>query len=320
MKDKMKSILMIVGVSAVVLFGLYFASCRNGEKLQFAKSASYESAVYSDTVVEESASFRSPKMMKATATNGINSVSGSGMLDSSINFEESGDVEATQERKIIKTGSLSFEVKNLSETEEKIAAWLEGFGGYIADTWTNRNNMNVTVKVPASSFEDAMNSTGDFGELLSRSISTEDVSENYYDLETRLETRRILQAKLESYLAGAKSISDLLEIERQLNDVTSELESMEKQFRRLSNQVDFSTISISCRLPANTTEAGFETPDFLQGLKDFGYNALQFLCNFGLGILYIILVGVPSVLLIALLYWLCFGKIGLVRKLFNKLK
>ena len=320
MKDKMKSILMIVGVSAVVLFGLYFASCRNGEKLQFAKSVDYESAVYSDAVVEESASFRSSKMIKATATNGINSVSGSGMLDSSINFEESGEAEATQERKIIKTGSLSIEVKNLSETEEKIAAWLEGFGGYIADTWTNRNNMNVTVKVPASSFEDAMNSTGDFGELLSRSISTEDVSENYYDLETRLETRRILQAKLESYLAGAKSISDLLEIERQLNDVTSELESMEKQFRRLSNQIDFSTISISCRLPANTTEAGFETPDFLQGLKDFGYNALQFLCNFGLGILYIILVGVPSVLLIALLYWLCFGKIGLVRKLFNKLK
>jgi len=320
MKDKMKSILMIVGVSAVVLFGLYFASCRNGEKLQFAKSVDYESAVYSDAIVEESASFRSTKMMKATATNGINSVSGSGMLDSSINFEESGDVEATQERKIIKTGSLSFEVKNLSETEEKIAAWLEGFGGYIADTWTNRNNMNVTVKVPASSFEDAMNSTGDFGELLSRSISTEDVSENYYDLETRLETRRILQAKLESYLENAKTITDLLEIERQLNDVTSELESMEKQFRRLSNQIDFSTISISCRLPANTTEAGFETPDFLQGLKDFGYNALQFLCNFGLGILYIILVGVPSVLLIALLYWLCFGKIGLVRKLFNKLK
>ena len=320
MKTKIKSILMILCVSAVVIFGLYFASCRNGEKLQFAKSSSYESAVYSDTVVEESASFRSPKMMKATATNGINSVSGSGMLDSSINFEESEEVEANQERKIIKTGSLSFEVKNLSETEEKIAAWLEGFGGYIADTWTNRNNMNVTVKVPASSFEDAMNSTGDFGELLSRSISTEDVSENYYDLETRLETRRILQAKLESYLAGAKSISDLLEIERQLNDVTSELESMEKQFRRLSNQIDFSTISISCRLPANTTEAGFETPDFLQGLKDFGYNALQFLCNFGLGILYIILVGVPSVLLIALLYWLCFGKIGLVRKLFNKLK
>lgn len=319
MKDKMKSVLMILGVTAVVILGLYFAGCKNKGVVQFAKSASYESAVYSDMVLEESVSTRNSNvMMKSAAPRAINTVSGSGTLDANINLENSS--ETAQERKIIKTGSLSYEVKNLSETEEKIAAWLEGFGGYIADTWSNRNNMNVTVKVPSSSFEDAMNSTGDFGELLSRSISTEDVSENYYDLETRLETRKILQKKLESYLAGAKSISDLLEIERQLNDVTSELESMEKQFRRLSNQIDFSTISISCRLPANTTEAGFETPDFLQGLKDFGYNALQFLCNFGLGILYIILVGVPSVLLIALLYWLCFGKIGLVRKLFNKLK
>lgn len=315
----MKSVLMILGVAAVVILGLYFAGCKNKGVVQFAKSASYESAVYSDAIMEESVSVRNSNvMMKSAAPRAINTVSGSGTLDANINLENSS--ETTQERKIIKTGSLSYEVKNLSETEEKIVAWLEGFGGYIADTWTNRNNMNVTVKVPSSSFEDAMNSTGDFGELLSRSISTEDVSENYYDLETRLETRKILQEKLESYLAGAKSISDLLEIERQLNDVTSELESMEKQFRRLSNQIDFSTISISCRLPANTTEAGFETPDFLQGLKDFGYNALQFLCNFGLGILYIILVGVPSVLLIALLYWLCFGKIGLVRKLFNKLK
>ena len=319
MKDKMKSVLMILGVSAVVILGLYFVGCKNKGVVQFAKSASYESAVYSDAIMEESVSVRNSNvMMKSAAPRAINTVSGSGTLDANINLENSS--ETTQERKIIKTGSLSYEVKNLSETEEKIAAWLEGFGGYIADTWSNRNNMNVTVKVPSSSFEDAMNSTGDFGELLSRSISTEDVSENYYDLETRLETRRVLQEKLENYLANAKNISELLEIERQLNDVTSELESMEKQFRRLSNQIDFSTISISCSLPANTTEAGFETPDFIQGLKDFAYNALQFVCNFGIGILYIVLIGVPSVLLVALIYWLCFGKIGLIKKLFKKLK
>jgi len=95
---------------------------------------------------------------------------------------------------------------------------------------------------------------------------------------------------------------------------------MEKQFRRLSNQIDFSTISISCNLPSYTTEDGFETPDFLQSLKDFAYNALQFISDFGFGILYLILMGVPTVLLVALIYWLCFGKIGLIKKLFKKLK
>ena len=312
MKEKFKTILIIAGLSVVVIFGIFFASCEKGN-MTFSKKGVFEEATYSDMVLSESAPMRSSKSMMMA--NGVNSSAGSVDLSNSFQSSENG-----QERKIVKTGSLSFEVKNLSETEEMISAWIEDFGGYVSNTWSNRNSINITAKVPAEKFEDAMAGSGDFGILLSRSISTEDVSENYYDLETRLETRRVLQEKLENYLANAKNISELLEIERQLNDVTSELESMEKQFRRLSNQIDFSTISISCSLPANTTEAGFETPDFLQGLKDFAYNALQFVCNFGLGILYIVLIGVPSVLLVALLYWLCFGKIGLVKKLFRKLK
>lgn len=312
MKEKFKTILIIAGLSVVVIFGIFFASCEKGN-MTFSKKGVFEEATYSDMVLSESAPMRSSKSMMMS--NGVNSSAGSVDLSNSFQSSENG-----QERKIVKNGSLSFEVKNLSETEEMISAWIEDFGGYVSNTWSNRNSINITAKVPAEKFEDAMAGSGDFGILLSRSISTEDVSENYYDLETRLETRRVLQVKLENYLANAKNISELLEIERQLNDVTSELESMEKQFRRLSNQIDFSTISISCSLPANTTEAGFETPDFLQGLKDFAYNALQFVCNFGIGILYIILIGVPSVLLVALLYWLCFGKIGLIKKMFRKLK
>lgn len=306
MKEKLKSALIIGGISLVVIFGIFIGSCKNDKGI-------FEAATYSDMVATESVALRSSKSMMMS--NGVNSSAGSVDLSNSFQSSENG-----QERKIIKTGSLSFEVKNLSETEDMISAWIEDFGGYVSNTWSNRNSINITAKVPAEKFEDAMAGSGNFGILLSRSISTEDVSENYYDLETRLETRRVLQEKLENYLANAKNISELLEIERQLNDVTSELESMEKQFRRLSNQIDFSTISISCSLPANTTEAGFETPDFIQGLKDFAYNALQFVCNFGIGILYIVLIGVPSVLLVALIYWLCFGKIGLIKKLFKKLK
>jgi hypothetical protein len=226
----------------------------------------------------------------------------------------------TQERKIIKSGSLDFVVKNLSEIENKISEWLKGFDGYISNTWTNRNRLTIIAKVPANRFEEAMNSTGNFGILNSRSISTDDVTENFYDLETRLNTRKILQQKLSGYLKDAKNISDLLEIERQLNNVTSEIESMEKQFRRLSNQIEFSTISISCTLPPNTTDTGFITPDFSEDFKDFAYNALQFISDFGICILYILVIGIPLVLLIAVLYWVCFGKIGLIRKLFDKLK
>lgn len=318
MKEKLKSILIIAGISIIVIFGLVFGACGKDNLVSQEKSVVVESVMYDDAVLEESFSLRTTNSTIKN-TSAISYSTENGISDSMITLEEELE-ESSQERKIIKTGSLSFEVKSLSEAEEKIFSWIEGFEGYIADSWTNRTNLNITIKVPSVHFEEAMSSTGDLGTLLSRSISTEDVTENYYDLETRLETRRTLQEKLSSYLENAKNISDLLEIERQLNDVTGEIESIEKQFRRLTNQIDFSTISISCRLPANTTDSGFETPDFIQKLKDFGYNALQFICNFGIGILYIILVGVPTILLIALIYWLCFGKVGLVKKLFNKLK
>ena len=151
MKEKFKTILIIAGISVVVIFGIFFASCEKGN-MTFSKKGVFEEATYSDMVLSESAPMRSSKSMMLA--NGINSASGS--LDmSNMNLEESGE---GQERKIIKTGSLSFEVKNLSETEELISAWIEDFGGYVSNTWTNRNNMNITVKVPSTKFEEAIGS------------------------------------------------------------------------------------------------------------------------------------------------------------------
>lgn len=313
MKEKIRNILFIGLAFVIVSTGILFATGKNFAKKGFSKAIHEEETVYNDTVLMESAPARSSNtmLMKSTSAGGTST---------NVMQNSNNSIGKTQEQKIIKSGSLDFEVKNLSEIENKIAEWLKGFDGYISNTWTNRNRLTITAKVPANRFEEAMNSTGNFGILNSRSISTDDVTENFYDLETRLNTRKILQQKLSGYLKDAKNISDLLEIERQLNNVTSEIESMEKQFRRLSNQIEFSTISISCTLPPNTTDTGFITPDFSEDFKDFAYNALQFISDFGICILYILVIGIPLVLLIAVLYWVCFGKIGLIRKLFDKLK
>lgn len=316
MKEKTKSFLIITGIIVIVCSSLFIAGCKNKKSNFFAKDAKFQSATYEDAIVaEEAVVYKSAKTMNS---NGRNVAMGA--LDSAnINSLEK-NLAQDPERKIVKTGSLSYEVKNLSEAETKINDWLKIYNGYISNTWTNRNTVNITVKIPADKFESAMESSNSFGTLLSRSISTEDVTENFYDLETRLETRRILQDKLSSYLKEAKNISDLLEIERQLNEVTTEIENTEKQFRRLSNQINYSTISISCSLPPKTNDEGFITPSFINKLKDFAYNSIDFIYNLGLSILYIILIGIPLILLIALIYWLGFGKLGLIRKLFNKLK
>lgn len=224
------------------------------------------------------------------------------------------------ERKLIRTGSVSLEVQNLADTKAAVEAWVKKYGGYVANSSEWRNGISMTVKIPSRSFEQAMGETSGFGKVKSKNVNSQDVTEQFYDLKTRLETKQVMLERLENYLKGAKDIKDLIEIESKINEVTADLESMQGQMNRLSSQIDFSEISVDARLPANQNESGFVLPDAGNSFREFLYNLANFFVGFFFAVLYVVIFGVPIVLVLALLYWICFGKIGLIRKLYNKLK
>lgn len=225
-----------------------------------------------------------------------------------------------QDRKLIKTGSISLEVEQLAATEEAVLAWCQSFGGYVASSFNHETNAAFTVRIPAVRFDDAMAAAGNLGRVRSRNISTQDVSEQFYDLRTRLDTRKILRDRLQSYLAQAKDMEDLLHIERELNSTLTEIESMEGRMRRLSNQIDYSTITVDASLPYRTTDQGFQWPSLDRTVPRFLSNVVDFFVGFVAVVLYIIIFGIPVLGLVALLYWLLLGRVGLLRKIFKGLK
>ena len=226
--------------------------------------------------------------------------------------------EAVQStRKLIYTGNISVQVNDLSETEKNVAGWVEKFGGYITSSSISGRYLNVVARIPQSRFNQAFEEGASLGTLNNRSVSTQDVTEQFFDLSARLETRKILRERLQSYLKNAPKIEDMLSIERELNDVQGEIESMEGQFRRLSNQIDFATIYFDASLPPNTTEQGFTYPDVGRKFSQFWADALEFLASFLVGIFYFVVFAVPFVLAAAVLYFICFGRLGLVKKLFK---
>lgn len=225
-----------------------------------------------------------------------------------------------QERKLIKTGSVSLEVEQLAATEEAVLAWCQSFGGYVASSFSHESSAAFTVRIPAARFDDAMAAAGNLGRVRSRNISTQDVSEQFYDLRTRLDTRKILRDRLQSYLAQAKDMEDLLHIERELNSTLTEIESMEGRMRRLSNQIDYSTITVDASLPYRTTDQGFQWPSLDRTVRRFLSNLVDFFVGFVAVVLYIIIFGIPILGLVALLYWLLLGRVGLLRKIFKGLK
>ena len=261
----------------------------------FASGARSSNAVYSDSIEYE-------------------------MAEESSDFDNSRSQNAEYERKLIRTGNVTLEVKTVSDAEEKISAWAKSLGGYITNANTWENGAGFTVRVPASRFDDAMAQAGEFGRVTNRSVSSQDVSDNYYDLQSRLQTKYILRDKLTGYLNQAKDIKDLLEIERQLNSVLEDIDSTESRFKRLSGQIDFSTIYINMQFERGKDEGGIILPDVKNSWNEFVSTVIAFFWGLLKVLFYIVIFGIPLIAIAAFLFWLLFGKVGLLVRLFKKLK
>ena len=228
--------------------------------------------------------------------------------------------EENFEQKLIRTGNVSIEVQSVSNAEEEITAWAKSLGGYVTNANTWQYGAGFTVRVPSERFDEAMAQAGNFGRVTNRSVNSQDVSDNYYDMQSRLETKYILRDKLQSYLGQAKDIKDLLEIERQLNEVIEDIESTESRFKRLSGQIDYSTIYINMTFERGKDESGIILPDVKDSWNEFVSNVIGFFWSLVKVLFYIVIFGIPVIAIVAFFYWLLFGKVGLLVKLFKKLK
>lgn len=222
-------------------------------------------------------------------------------------------------RKIIFNGTISLEVESLEQTQAAVQKWVRDFGGYISQSYMDGTSANFTTRIPSSSFDIAMEQASSFGKILYKNIESTDVTDEFYDLQTRIETKKVLVERLQSYLKNANSVKDMMEIETRVNEVTSDLETMQGQMNRLARKIDFATVTITVNLPPKKIEEYYKVPDAKEKAKDLFCGLLTFLVDLFFILLYIILYGAPIVLVIALIYWLCFGKVGLLRKLFRKI-
>lgn len=153
-------------------------------------------------------------------------------------------------KKLIKTGSIDFQSENVEEDYQKISAMLPKFGAYYEsenqNKSTQRINYNLTIRVPWDKYDTLLSSISNIAfRLENKHSNSEDVTERYYDLKTRIKNKKALEARYLELLNKAQSIKDILEIERNLNQVRTEIESLEGQFNYLSKQINFSTLHVS---------------------------------------------------------------------------
>jgi uncharacterized coiled-coil protein SlyX len=154
------------------------------------------------------------------------------------------------EKKVVKTGNLGFQVDDLQSSYKKIASTLEAYGAYIENesqsTYGDRSQYSMTIRVPIDQFDTLFSALAESSKFVeNKSVNLRDVTEQYYDLETRLTNKKALEARYRELLEKANSVKDLLEIENSLNTIRTEIEQIQGQFDYLSKQVSYSTIHLN---------------------------------------------------------------------------
>lgn len=193
--------------------------------------------------------------------------------------EAPAPTQAPIDRKIIRTGDMRYEVSDLEAARDQVLKQVAAFNGHVeGDDRGDAGsavNLVLRVRVPADRFDEFIASLSGLGELLDQHISATDVTAQWVDVEARLAAKRKVEERYLAIVDQAKTVTEVLEVERELGNVRAEIESMEAQMRVLRDQVAMSTLTITCTKPVARNDR--YTPHFGLALRE-GWNLfLQFL-------------------------------------------
>jgi hypothetical protein len=247
----------------------------------------------------EEVGFAEAPMLQATAA----------PLEYDQSASESG---GTTERLIIRTGRIAMIVEDTRATRaaiEVLVAGLADQGAFVVsgDEYGGRGgtqpHISMSIRVPAAYFGETMDRLADMAlEVTNRNESAQDVTEEYVDLEARLESLEAARQRLLEIMEEARSTKDLLEAEQQLTQREAEIESIKGRMKYLSQSAQLSSISIELEpyilsqpvddkwRPAETVRRAIEA--LLSGLRAFG----DFVIFFSIAIL-------PWLILVVLVIW-----------------
>ena len=185
-------------------------------------------------------------------------------------------------RKLIKTVQIDAETENYDELLTALEERITALGGYTESRRTGthgktRRWSNMTLRIPAENLDGFVRHVQEHANVLSTSEQTQDVTLQYSDTEAKVAALKTEQSRLMELLAGANNLSEILEIEARLSDVTYELERWESQKRGYDNQITYATVHLSIEEVAVLTpveeptvwtriSTGFR--DSLQGVGD----------------------------------------------------
>lgn len=276
----------------VVAFTLI--SCQNSNNQEF-KSPLFEmdevyteaEASVSNEIIESGNSYSSGLTSSnngyASTTNKVKGTDSNSKKDG-VNTESIS--KNAYDSKIIRTADLKLKVEDVKKASAKIANLIDMNGGYVSseNLSSDKNYYQkiksteavdvleyeivtsnlIYVRVPSKNFQNVLSAIK--GVSISEDyikINTQDVSEEYVDLETRLKTKKEVEARyIEILRSKAKTLEDILIAEDKIRVIREEIEAVEGRLNFLKNKVGLSTIQIDIYQDAKYIQEEVKTNNY----------------------------------------------------------
>ena len=162
-------------------------------------------------------------------------------------------MSAVDPRKVIYTGNLQIATADPEAAVQRTRELAESVGGYMQQM----TGSGIVVRVPAEKFDETVAAVEQFGVLVDKDISAQDVTEQYEDLTIRLTNARALMTKLQNLLDRAQTVEDALKVEKELTRVRTQVEQLEGRLNRLSSQLAYATLAVEF-IPTHATPPGLQ--------------------------------------------------------------
>jgi Domain of unknown function (DUF4349) len=207
--------------------------------------------------------------------------------------------EARQPRKIIYTASIDLLVDDIDQTDKDIRQLVgEQQGAYVAKAEVRgspgaRRTGSLTVRVPVGQFEAFRQALAKLGEVQRETLDSQDVTDQFYDLDARIKNNVAEEESLRKLLdkAAAGKLEDYLAVRDKLRQVTAELDVQKGQLQRLDKLSALATVTIA--LNERKSYVRPETPAFGTRIgRTFG-GSIESLVDFGQGLVLVLVALVP---------------------------
>ncbi len=161
-----------------------------------------------------------------------------------------------QSRIVVHTARMSLVVNDVDQAVGEVRAVASHYGGWIVSSdQTARHSGAIAIRVPAQSLDQALSDLETVGiEVESLQVSSQDVTEEFVDSESRLNSLTVTRARLLTFLDRAVDVEDALLVQEELSRLQLQIEQIQGRLNYLRQVAAFSLIEVELKLAAVSIE------------------------------------------------------------------